>query len=465
MSQNISNQSINTAPPAWLDDEIDLREYIAVLIKYWRWIVAASVLAAVIAFVVSSFLPRVYEATASVIILKSKTEISFDPKIQTTTEDQSTQKEYQSTLVGLVTSGEIAGTVFEKYRDVLPVDVKNVADLLDSVEGSNTGDIISITVSDTDPVRAARLADAWAETYVSYVNRLYGNQTTPLLVEVQSQAKEAEQSYQTAQSNLEEFLKNNRISALQREVAVRQDHTKSLLDAKYNLLAQIDSWLDDATSIRLHVASDDLTTGRAGGALAFFMLQRKALAHSADRGAQLQLQVSPADFFDTVVTVDDVDGLIATLQQRRVEINQDIQLLEAELNMPTSDKSSPANESELETYIAALDADVAALQAELESQSAQKRELQQVRDLAWDNFTTLQRKQAELQLSSQISDSQVRLAAGALIPDKPVSPRRLMNTAIAGALALMLSVFIVFAWEYWHNSDETAESKSSPVSQ
>jgi len=456
MNQNIPNQPV--VPATWMEDEIDLREYIAVLVKYWKWIVAAGVLAAVIAFVVSSFLPRTYEASASVIILKSKTEVSFDPKIQTTTEDQLTPKGYQDTLVGLVKAGSVAETVLENQRDILPADVKNAADLLKKVDASSTGDIISITVSDVDPTRAAQLADAWADVYIKYVNQLYGNQTAPLLAEVESQAGDAEQSYKSAQAALENFLKENRIPALQREVAVRQDHAKKLLNDKYNILAQIDSWLDDAKSIRLHVASGGGEgNGGAGDAMAFFMLQRKALADSADVGYQLQLQVSPLDFSDMKVSVGDVDKLIDTLQQRRTEISQDIQLLEKALPETGAPASASSVDTELNSYIAALDAEVAALQSELEAQSAQKRELQQARDLAWSNLTTLQRKQAELQLSGQISDSQVRLAAGALIPDKPVSPKRLLNTAVAGALAFMLAVFAVFAIEYWREGDNSAE--------
>ena len=462
MSQNIPNQSV--VSPMWMEDEIDLREYIEVLIKYWKWIIAAGILAAVVAFVVSSFLPRTYEASASVIILKSKTEISFDPKIQTTTEDQLTQKSYQDTLVGLVKAGSVAETVFEKHQNILPENIKSVTDLLKKVDASNTGDVISITVSDADPARAAQLADAWAAAYVDYVNQLYGNQTAPLLVEVEAQAAEAEQSYKSAQSKLEDFLKNNRISALQREVSVRQAHTKALLDEKYNLLTQIDAWLDDAMSIRLHVAAGG-ADGGAGDALAFLLLQRKALATSADGESQLQLQISPADFSNTTVTVDAVDALIDTLQQRRAEISRDIQLLEKDVPATDSTVSSSPMDTGLNAYIASLDTEIAALQSELETQSAQKRELQQARDLAWDNLTTLQRKQAELQLSGQISNSQVRMAAGALVPDKPVSPKRLMNTAVAGALAVMLAVFVVFAMEYWRNDDDASAPETMSKSQ
>ena len=76
MNQNVPNQTVGVMPSMWMEDEIDLREYIAVLIKYWRWIVAASVLAAVVAFVVSSFLPRTYEATASVLMTNPRKRIT-----------------------------------------------------------------------------------------------------------------------------------------------------------------------------------------------------------------------------------------------------------------------------------------------------------------------------------------------------------------------------------------------------
>ncbi len=43
-----------------MEEEIDLREYIEILLKYWKWIVGAALLAAIAAFVATSMLPRVY---------------------------------------------------------------------------------------------------------------------------------------------------------------------------------------------------------------------------------------------------------------------------------------------------------------------------------------------------------------------------------------------------------------------
>ncbi len=39
------------------------------------------------------------------------------------------------------------------------------------------------------------------------------------------------------------------------------------------------------------------------------------------------------------------------------------------------------------------------------------------------------------------------------LPDEPVSPRKLLNVAVAGILGLMISVFLVFFKKYWNNSN------------
>jgi uncharacterized protein involved in exopolysaccharide biosynthesis len=108
-----------------------------------------------------------------------------------------------------------------------------------------------------------------------------------------------------------------------------------------------------------------------------------------------------------------------------------------------------------------LDKQILIFETELEIQYARQRELKQARDLAWENYTTVQRKVAEVQLDSQITDSQVRIAARAITPRGSVSPKPLRNTAIAGALGLMLAVFGVFALEYWRSGELTPKESPS----
>jgi uncharacterized protein involved in exopolysaccharide biosynthesis len=45
-----------------------------------------------------------------------------------------------------------------------------------------------------------------------------------------------------------------------------------------------------------------------------------------------------------------------------------------------------------------------------------------------------------------------RLLSRAVAPEEPVSPRKLLNTAVAGTLGLVLSTMGAFAVEWWRNA-------------
>jgi uncharacterized protein involved in exopolysaccharide biosynthesis len=144
--------------------------------------------------------------------------------------------------------------------------------------------------------------------------------------------------------------------------------------------------------------------------------------------------------------------LIEVLQTRQEEIKKSIAKRSVTLTQNATDPG--VNVENLAKAIADLDAKTLILEEQLETQKAKQRELKQTRDLTWENFTTIQRKLAETELTSQITDTQIRIAADAVVPEKPVSSGRLMNTAIAGILGAMLAVFVVFAKEYWQSNNE-----------
>lgn len=49
--------------------------------------------------------------------------------------------------------------------------------------------------------------------------------------------------------------------------------------------------------------------------------------------------------------------------------------------------------------------------------------------------------------------------ASSCVPDKPVSPKKSLNIAIAFILGLMVSVFVVFFAEYWKSTSVKVENK------
>jgi uncharacterized protein involved in exopolysaccharide biosynthesis len=72
---------------------------------------------------------------------------------------------------------------------------------------------------------------------------------------------------------------------------------------------------------------------------------------------------------------------------------------------------------------------------------------------------TLARKLDEARIEAQEENGVLQVGSTAAVPEKPVGPRRMMNTAIAGALGLMLGVFGVFVLEWWQDEELDASEE------
>jgi uncharacterized protein involved in exopolysaccharide biosynthesis len=63
-----------------------------------------------------------------------------------------------------------------------------------------------------------------------------------------------------------------------------------------------------------------------------------------------------------------------------------------------------------------------------------------------------------MRISAEDETGDVRLASRASVPDRPVSPRKLLNTAIVGVLGLVVGVFAAFAIDYWRAGQEAPQT-------
>jgi len=79
--------------------------------------------------------------------------------------------------------------------------------------------------------------------------------------------------------------------------------------------------------------------------------------------------------------------------------------------------------------------------------------LKNTRDIMMEKYNMLQ-----LIKASNLGEQGILVTSKAIVPDKPVSPKKLLNIAIAFILGLMLSVFIVFFMEYWKNTSHNVKS-------
>ncbi len=416
-----------------MEEEIDLRKYIEVLIHYWYWIVGLGVAAAVIAFAVSSFLPPTYEAAALVAVTGPRYRLQFDSRIQDVPFDPNQFTKVYPTIatsdaVLLSVAGEVDASQF--------VDVMDVQDLKDvlNAESADSGGLVILKAGSRDPQAAAGLANVWAEQFVVQLNILYGGDED--ISRMETQLAEAKTALEGADQALTAFRREfgfgcSSVSELGR--TAEDSGTVGIarqLEAKTRLLSQYE------------IRSDQIG-----------QLLQEARAVQA----QVEVGTSPAV----------VAGLLADMLQLGVAEGQPNSLvqislagLDAESSLAALVTALGAKQGSTQETVTRLTLEVEALQAKVADRQQEPEQLLRDRRSAEDTHLTLSRKLQET--SIEMGDDVARVLSYASVPSAPVSPRRLFNTVIAGVLGVMVAVLAVFVVEYWREDPLAAGSASAP---
>ena len=192
------------------EDEIDLREYIAVLWK-WRWLIATVTLISVLTAGVLSFfvLQPVYEA--SVQILASREGPPYEVITSPYFLERVTEK------LGL--QHDERYTPFALARAV-------------TVQAGKSANLTVIKIQDRDPELASKIVNAIAELYVEFVREKNSETVSETVSYLTSQRQQAEKALDAAKTDLNNLRHTGQIDALQREVdrlAAKTTEYKSIL--------------------------------------------------------------------------------------------------------------------------------------------------------------------------------------------------------------------------------------------
>ena len=423
-----------------MEEEIDLRVYVEVLVRNWKWIAGLALVAAVVAFVASSFIPPTYEATALAAITKPRYVMQFDPRFETVDVTQP-YKAYPE----LAASDDLLRDLLSQL-DSLPEGVESLQDMRGMLEARAGADpsIVQLVVSSRDPEAAARIADEWVELFVTRANEIYGTHGEENTRFFEEQLTQAQAELDAADQALIVFQGRNQRAVLEAQLASAQQDLQDYLVE----LRGIERAARNAQALRTSVAAQPAgALASAGDSLTALQLQMQAFSVRASRPPQtadygtggdsnelspIQLQVSDAVLLSAERTVGELtaflDDLAATLETWQ---------------------------GEAETQVAALEPQILALQQQLQEAQAEEDCLSRARNVAQETQVTLAHKVEEARIAAEDATGDVRLISQAAVPEEPVAPRKLLNTAVAGALGLMVGVFGAFAVEWWRGDEET----------
>ena len=416
------------------DDEIDLRTILLTLWKGKWWIIGATLLLAVAAYAFSKFaLPKQYEATALVMITRPAISTNLDLAIQTTP-----QLPDVKSLADLAMVDDLLLAVSQApaVADLSSGDV-SVADLKKQLEASLVGtNQLRLVATDTDPLRAAALANTWAEQLTLRLNALFG--TDPASAsEIKAQASQARLDWDSAEGSLLEYLPQSQANALEVRLQQARDSLKTILNA----IDTLDQLISDAqimqTRLESQGASQPLTFQDA---LSLISLQQQAIG-----------QLQGLQF---VISAEAATGMLGT----------DYTVADARTDLGTLVTAIQAQRQEYATRAETTTATVTTLATDLENATYQLTQLTVQRDLSLQAYQALSSQAVEVQITLSQNDQTAKIAGLALPPEEPSGPRSAINGAIAGALGFLISTALVFLLNWWKTQPGAPLSPNQPAS-
>ena len=388
-----------------MNDDVDLRRYIDVLVRRWKVVASITLVAVVIAAAVTFTSPASYEARASVLVVTTRAQVILEPKYLTLETEE--LKALREALVVLAKSNSVATAAIEELGDQITPKERRVSSLTGKVGVTADGDLINIVVKTHDRIKSAAIANAWADSYASYINRLYtGTSQSPEAM--RAQAREAKAEYEEQQRAWEQFVVNNTIHQLDRRIG------------DIELLVNLKSLRDG-----VEAGSSSPTSAMADG-LAIVVLEQQAFAPDLRADIQLSLNSLSGLSSDPKDQLRDVDGLIVTLESR--------------------------SDIEHGQSLAQLDDLTMRLRQEREAEAARERALHRAREVTWSAFETLDNKAVELAVAAQAQDVAAKLAFPAVVPEQAAGSGKVMPLGTALVLGATVGVFGAFAVEYFRTS-------------
>jgi len=471
----------------------DLRRIFSV-IRRWLWLIlGCTLVGGVIAFSVTSLLPPVYKATATLLVEPSQ---------------ESSPNDYSTLMAGerlaLTYSQMLKGPlILEKVITRLGLD-ETPEDLSEKIVAEPVANtqLIRLTIRESSPEKVTLLANTIAEIFTDHIQALQTDRFTDLLQSLQDQMSAASTQMNETESTMdgisarmiEEETKLVRLQTFVAELRAdlqtlqqNQEELQSTIDEAANsvmivedaqVLTQEDSFFYEATVTLLvdqvHERSGDnyaaiLANERLAQTYGEILAGRKVMEAAISR---IKSDESPDDLMNKV-KVETVNGTqLIRLSVEDTNANQAKLLADAiagafldEIQVLLTEPYVTRLEA-LQTLIDDLYEGIEATQAEIESLSAEKiraeTELARLESRLVEDrndYRALKQDYEQLQLTANDASQAVSIVEPAQLPESPEEDR-VLYIGLAALTCAVVAIGIAFLWEYLDDTIRTPDDIS-----
>lgn len=417
-------------------EEISLREIIEIILK-GKWIIAVITAVCVVASVVFSFfvLDSTYEAQTMLMVSPVATgnrTITEDDRIG---EVVAALSMYPGLTADTYKEQVKAPEVLQYVKDEAGLGELSLEQLgrkinVEAVEKTN---ILTISVKDKEPDKAAAITNLVSEKFTEFVSETNRKQAQNAAEFIKAEMEKEKAMLDEAHEKLKNFLAQPR----------GPEELKLELNSKLNQLTSYKTEKNNAI-IEFNIDKGNL-------------YMTKELLENTPMHIEVESVLANNPLLMSILR--DATG------KSTAEI-AGIKLTEQQINPAYTSLTEKVNDLEVrvaerEARIMNLQEAIADLQVEIEKIQAELAEKQQIYDQLQHEYDLIKQaydayrqnyKEAMIKQSAEYGKASIVVVSGAVPPESPVAPNKMLNVAIALVLGIMLSVFIVFIREYWQTS-------------
>ena len=416
--------------PDTMEEVIDLKQYINVLLKKKKIIALVTLLSVFTSAVLSFFIhPPIYEAKALLLVTQASDKLNINRNNDNLDSLISSVSRIPQLTMNTYVDQLKSEVLMQRVIDRLGLD-KNIYTpslLLSITEARALKDstIIELKVTEKDAALASKIANTISEQYLELISEKNQEQMSRSVVFLSRQADATQKELKQLLDKLKAFDTESGGISLQ----------ELQFQAKSQDLAKYQSQLNDAQV--------ELSQAEAG---------RERL--------ERELAATPK----TISVMKAVDGSKEPVASE--EVNPLYIAMSQELNQKTG-KAAEARAritaivgivSELKDDIDKIQSLLVPRKSEREQMEAEKKRLENASNLLAEKTT-----QTQIAKSIDLGGTAIVMVSPAMVPGGPVKPNKKMNIALAFILGLMVSVFLAFLMEHLDNTLKNANDVASKL--
>ena len=407
------------------EEEIDLREYINVLLKRKGIIILIFLIAVITAALVSFFyLKPVYEASTILMISKPKYQVELEPKIQT----QFTPEISLATYETLIKDREIEEEVIKKLNLGQPpyeLTPDNLQGMI-TIESPTNTNLIKMNLQSGDPKLTKDIANVWAELFVEKNKDLYLKESKEAQGFIEDQLKISKLNLSKIEEEIQKFNETNKIEILDKEI---KGKAAKVLDYELRL-ADIQLSLEKESAEKEQVSAALIKQDK--------ILKLNKSITNDQFFHQLMSTISKGNFMDINLTY-------VSEETNPIYYNFATQLINTDVLI----SSLQAEESQLKENINNFNRQLESLRKELASEKLAQSRLEREYNTSKGVYGVLSQKAEEVKIAVATESGLVKIASLAYEPKYPIKPNKKLNILIAGVLGLFVGIFFAFFLEFW----------------